>query len=184
MKVLMINGSPRANGCTNRALTEVKNAVEKEGLECEIIHASFDRNVVNETLEKIKECDALVIGSPVYYASTSGLCSWFCDEIFNRQNGSLRLKVGAAVVSARRGGESSTFDQINKYFTISEMIVAGSNYWNQVHGNTPAEVEQDIEGLQTMRVLGRNIAYIVKSLKAANLELPEKEAKIKTNFCR
>lgn len=184
MKAILLNGSPRENGCTHRALEEVCKTLGEEGIDCEIVHAEFSEAKVQEVAEKILASDALVIGSPVYYASASGLCTWFCDELFNRIGNKVRLKVGAAVVSARRGGESATFDQINKYFTISEMVVAGSNYWNQVHGNTPDEVEKDEEGLQTMRILGRNIAFIVKSISKAGLQLPETEKRIKTNFVR
>ena len=126
----------------------------------------------------------MVVGSPVYYASASGLVTYFLDEVFNRVSGKVRLKPAAAVVSCRRGGASAAFDQINKYFSISEMVIVSSNYWNQVHGNTSEEVMKDEEGMQTMRVLGRNLAYTVKAFGKAALPLPEAEKKIKTNFIR
>ena len=184
MRILLINGSPREHGCTYTALSEVAEVLEKEGIETEIIHASFDKEAINAAASKAVESDGLIIGSPVYYASASGLATYFMDELFNRVSGKMRLKVGAAVVSCRRGGASAAFDQLNKYFTISEMVVVGSSYWNQVHGNTPDEVRQDEEGMQTMRNLARNTAYVVKSFHAAHLDLPEEETKVKTNFIR
>ena len=184
MRIILINGSPRHEGCTFTALSEVARILESEGIEAEIINASFDREAIRDAAARIIESDGVVIGSPVYYASASGLASYFMDEIFNIVSPKMRLKVGAAVVSCRRGGASATFDQLNKYFTISEMVVVGSSYWNQVHGNTPEEVRKDEEGMQTMRCLGRNIAYVVKSFNTAHLPLPEKEAKVKTNFIR
>ncbi len=184
MRVLLINGSPREVGCTYTALSEVATTLNENGIETEIVHASFDREVIKETARKAIEADGIVIGSPVYYASASGLATYFMDELFNIISGQVRLKVGAAVVSCRRGGASATFDQLNKYFTISEMVVVGSSYWNQVHGNTPDEVRKDEEGMQTMRTLGRNIAYVVSSFKKAGLLLPVKEERIRTNFIR
>ena len=184
MKVILINGSPREKGCTYRALSEVASALEKNGIETEIIHATFDRAKISEAAKLVEEAEGLVVGSPVHYASASGLCTFFMDELFNRVGGKMRLKVAASVCSCRRGGASATFDQLNKYFTISQMIVVSSNYWNQVHGNKPEEVEQDVEGLQTLRILGNNMAYVIKSLKAAGLELPEMEKVTKTNFIR
>lgn len=184
MKVILINGSPREKGCTYRALSEVASALEANGIETEIIHATFDRAVISETAKKVEEAEGLVVGSPVYYASASGLCTFFMDELFNRVGGKVRLKVAASLCSCRRGGASATFDQLNKYFTISQMIVVSANYWNQVHGNKPEEVEEDVEGLQTLRILGNNMAYVIKSLKAAGLGLPEMEKVVKTNFIR
>ena len=182
--VLLINGSPRKNGCTYTALSEVARILEEEGLETRIEQASMDKAEIERLAAEVSAADALVVGSPVYYASASGLITYFMDELFNRVSGKLRLKPAAAVVSCRRGGASATFDQLNKYFTISEMVVVSSNYWNQVHGNTPDEVRKDEEGMQTMRVLGRNLAYTVKAFKAAALPLPETESKVKTNFIR
>ena len=144
----------------------------------------MDKAEIERLAAEVSAADALVVGSPVYYASASGLITYFMDELFNRVSGKVRLKPAAAVVSCRRGGASATFDQLNKYFTISEMVVVSSNYWNQVHGNTPDEVRKDEEGMQTMRVLGRNLAYTVKAFKAAALPLPETESKVKTNFIR
>lgn len=182
--VLLINGSPRKNGCIYTALSEVARILEEEGLETRIEQASMDKAEIERLAAEVSAADALVVGSPVYYASASGLITYFMDELFNRVSGKVRLKPAAAVVSCRRGGASATFDQLNKYFTISEMVVVSSNYWNQVHGNTPDEVRKDEEGMQTMRVLGRNLAYTVKAFKAAALPLPETESKVKTNFIR
>ena len=184
MHVLLVNGSPRAAGCTFTALSEVAAALEECGVTTEIVQASFDRAVIKECAEKALLSDGLVIGSPVYYASASGLATYFMDELFNIISGKMRLKVGAAVVSCRRGGASAAFDQLGKYFTISEMVTVGSNYWNQVHGNTPDEVRQDVEGMQTMRVLGRNMAYVISAFRKAALPLPEEETRTKTNFIR
>lgn len=184
MKVILINGSPRREGCTFTALSEVSTALEKEGIDTEIIQASTSSSEIDEVAKKIIEADGLVVGSPVYYASASGLCTLFLDELFNRISGKVRLMPASSVVSCRRGGASATFDQINKYFTISEMVVVSSNYWNQVHGNTPDEVRRDEEGMQTMRLLGSNMSYVIKAFNKAALPLPEKENRIKTNFIR
>ena len=184
MRVILVNGSPRKEMCTFTALKEVASSLEKNGIETEIIHASFDRFEIEAAAEKIAEADGLVVGSPVYYASPSGLAVYFLDEIFNRISGKMRMKVGAAVVSCRRGGASASFDVLNKYFTISQMLVVSSNYWNMVHGNTPEEVAEDKEGMQTMRLLGDNMAYVIKALAAAALPLPEMEKPVKTNFIR
>lgn len=184
MRVILINGSPRENGCTYTALREVASSFEKNGIEYEILQASLDKSIINGIAEKVISADGLVVGSPVYYASASGLCTMFLDELFNRISGKVRFKPAAAVVSCRRGGASASFDQINKYFMISEMIVISSNYWNQVHGNTPDEVRQDMEGMQTMRLLGDNMLYVIKAMSKAALPMPEKEARIKTNFIR
>lgn len=184
MSVVLINGSPRKEGCTYTALKEVAFELEKAGLETKIIQASMNAEDIKSAADLIRSSDALVVGSPVYYASASGLCTYFLDELFNRIGHDLRLKPAAAIVSCRRGGASATFDQINKYFMISQMVVVSSNYWNQVHGNTPEEVMQDEEGMQTMRILGRNLAYVIKSFKAYTGALPEEEKRIKTNFIR
>ena len=187
MKVLLVNGSPHAKGSTYTALKEVALTLEKEGIETEILqvghqavrgciacgkcreigHCVFD-DVVNEAAEKFEKADGIVVGSPVYYASDK------------------TMKVGAAVVSARRGGNTATFDQLNKYFTISGMPVVSSQYWNQVHGNNAEECMQDAEGLQTMRVLGRNMAFLVKSIALGKetYGLPETETRVATNFIR
>ena len=205
MKVLLINGSPNANGCTYTALSEVEKTLNEEGIETEIIHVGnkdirgcigcrqckkngkcvFD-DLVNEIAPKFAECDGIVVGSPVYYASANGTLVSFIDRLFYSCPADKRMKVGAAVVSARRGGCSATFDEINKYFTISGMPIASSQYWNSVHGNTPEEVKKDEEGLQVMRVLGRNMAFLIKSIALGKEQfgLPEREDRLFTNFIR
>ena len=205
MKVLLINGSPHANGCTYTALCEVEKELKKNDIETEIIHVGnkdirggvacgtcrqvgrcvFD-DMVNEVAPKFTECDGIVVGSPVYYASANGNLISFMDRLFYSNACDKNMKVGAAVVSARRGGCSSTFDELNKYFTIAGMPVASSQYWNSVHGNTPEEVLKDEEGLQVMRTLGKNMAFLIKSIALGKEKygLPEKEAKVATNFIR
>ena len=184
MRVVLVNGSPREAMCTYTALREVADSLEKNGIETKIIHASFDRFEIEAACQEIAEADGLVIGSPVYYASPSGLAVYFLDEVFNRISKKMRMKAGVAVVSCRRGGASASFDVLNKYFTISQMVVVSSNYWNMVHGNNPEEVRQDEEGMQTMRLLGENMAYVIKALNTAALPLPEMEKPVKTNFIR
>ncbi len=208
MKVLLINGSPRAKGCTFTALTEVATSLEKQGVETEIFHVGskpirgctacgacsksnsgkcvFDDDTVNEALEKAKDADGFIFGSPVHYAGASGQITSFLDRFFYAGSG-FAYKPGAAIVSCRRGGSTAAFDQLNKYFTISNMPVVSSQYWNMVHGSTPDQVLQDLEGMQTMRVLGNNMAWLLKSIQAgkdAGLELPEKEVRTWTNFIR
>ena len=187
MHVLLLNGSPHESGCTFTALSEVAKVLNKEGLTTEIIPIAkegFTSADVDAVAQKAISADGLVIGSPVWYASPCGLSKYFLDLLFNRISGKMRLKFGAAVVSCRRGGASATFDVLNKYFTISEMPVVSSYYWNQVHGNTPSEVLQDKEGLDTMRELGENMAYLIKAVSKAALPLPEKIEKSRTNFIR
>ena len=180
MNVLLLNGSPNAKGCTYTALKEVKDTLEQEGIEAQIVNIAIE-NFTKEDVERVAElcvnADGLVIGSPVWYASSCGLSNYFLDLLFSRIGSKMRLKFGASVVS-------SSFDQFNKYFTISQMPIVSSNYWNQVHGNTPDEVKQDLEGLQTMRILARNMAYLIKAVKSSNVALPDSEARIKTNFIR
>lgn len=205
MKVILINGSPNKKGCTYTALNEVSKTLNEEGIETEIIHVGnkdirgcigcrqckkkgkcvFD-DIVNEVAPKFKECDGIVIGSPVYFASANGTLVSFIDRLFYSMNEDKTMKVGAAVVSCRRGGNTATFDELNKYFTISGMPIASSQYWNMVHGNNPEEVKQDLEGLQTMRTLGKNMAFLIKSIKLGKEKygLPEKEEKTFTNFIR
>ena len=205
MKVLLINGSPRPRGCTYTALNEVAKTLEQEGIETEIIQVGqkdirgcigcrqckesgqciFD-DFVNEVAPKFNECDGIVIGSPVYYASANGTLISFLDRLFYSTLADKTMKVGAAVVSARRAGTTATFDELNKYFTISQMPIVSSQYWNMVHGNTPEEVQQDLEGLQTMRTLGKNMAFLIKSIQLGKkqLGLPEKEETVHTNFIR
>lgn len=203
MKVLLINGSPNAAGCTFTALDEVANTLQTEGIETEIIQVGNKdirgcigcrqckktgdcvfHDFVNEVSPKFKECDGIVIGSPVYFASANGTLISFIDRLFYSTMCDRRMKVGAAVVSCRRGGASATFDEINKYFTISGMPVASSQYWNSVHGNTPEEVKQDKEGLQTMRTLGKNMAFLLKSIQLGKeaYGMPKEEEHIFTNF--
>lgn len=203
MKVLMLNGSPAAHGCTYTALAEVAKTLNENGVETEIVHVGhlnirgcincgkcselgkcvFD-DIVNEVAAKLAEADGLVIGSPVYYASANGTLSALLDRLFFSNHTSLTMKVGACVVSARRGGCSSTFDQLNKYFTISGMPVASSQYWNSVHGFTPDDVRKDVEGLQVMRALGRNMAFLIKSIALGKEQfgLPEKEPRLWRHF--
>lgn len=205
MKVLLINGSPNAKGCTYTALEEVSKTLNQEGIETEIIHVGNKdirgciacrkcktngkcvfNDIVNEVAPKFNECDGIIIGSPVYYASANGTLISFIDRLFYSMPADKTMKIGAAVVSCRRGGNTSTFDEINKYFTISGMPVASSQYWNMVHGNSPEEVKQDLEGMQTMRTLGKNMAFLMKSIQLGKEQfgLPEKEAHIFTNFIR
>jgi len=205
MKVLLINGSPNAKGCTYTALTEVERTLNEAGVQTEIIHVGNKdirgcagcgqckkigkcvfNDLVNEVAQKFEECDGIVIGTPVYYASANGTLVSFIDRLFYSTQFDKTMKVGAAVVSARRGGCSATFDEINKYFTISNMPIASSQYWNSVHGNTPEDVYADKEGCQTMRTLGRNMAFLIKSIQLGieKFGLPQKEYRIGTNFIR
>ena len=205
MKVLMINGSPRAEGNTYAALQEMEKIFEEEGIETEILHVGsmavrgciacgscakngkcvFD-DVVNEAAPKFAECDGLVVGSPVYYASANATLIAFLDRLFYSTGFDKTMKVGASVVAARRGGLSATFDELNKYFTISGMPVASSQYWNSIHGRTPGEAKEDAEGLQTMRVLARNMAFLMKSIALGKEKygLPKKEERVSTHFIR
>ncbi|WP_234123906.1 flavodoxin family protein [Clostridium hydrogenum] len=207
MKVLLINGSPKAKGCTYTALAEAARELEKENIETEIFHIGnkpirgcmgcggcntsnkcvFNDDTVNAAIEKAKTCDGFIFGSPVHYAAASGALTSFLDRVFCASGKSFSYKPGAAIVSCRRGGATAAFEQLNKYFTISNMPVVSSQYWNMVHGNTPEEVKQDLEGMQTMRVLGRNMAWLLKSINAgreAGVNLPEKENRVATNFIR
>ena len=205
MKVLMINGSPNREGCTYTALSEVAKKLEKHGIESEIVHVGNKdirgcigcrkcketgkcvfNDLVNEVAPKFAECDGIVIGSPVYFASANGTLVSFIDRLFYSSSVDKTMKVGAAVVSARRGGCSATFDELNKYFTISGMPIASSQYWNSVHGYTPEQVRQDEEGMQVMRTLGNNMAFLMKSIALGKEKfgLPQKEEHIFTNFIR
>ena len=206
-KILLINGSPRSGGCTDTALSEVAAELERNGVETELIEIGkrpvagciacggcretgrcvFNDDAVNRISERLDEYDGIVVGSPVYYAGPSGQICAFLDRLFYSNGGRMEGKIGAAVVSCRRGGASSAFDRLNKYFQISNMVVASSQYWNQVHGNSPEEVRQDIEGMQTMRTLGKNIAWLAKSMKTAGengVQPPAYEPKTFTNFIR
>lgn len=207
MKVLLLNGSPREKGCTFTALSEIADTLAKEGIDSEIFHAGKGpvegcracafckkngRCVIDDEVNclgaRLDEFDAVVIGSPVYYAGPSGQIQAFCDRLFYSHGKKMAGKVGASIVSCRRGGASAAFDRLNKYFTICNMPVAPSQYWNQVHGNTPDEVVQDLEGMQTMRVLARNIAWMLKCFEAgekAGVPRPEQEeVRIFTNYIR
>ncbi|MCM1246655.1 MAG: flavodoxin family protein [Roseburia sp.] len=205
MKVLMINGSPHAEGNTYTALHEMENVFSAEGIETQLVHVGnqavrgciacnscaekgrcvFD-DIVNETAKAFEECDGLVVASPVYYASANATLVAFLDRLFYSTHFDKTMKVGAAVAAARRGGLSATFDELNKYFTIAGMPVASSQYWNSIHGRTPGEAAKDEEGLQTMRTLAKNMSFLIKSITLGKKEfgLPEKEVPCRTNFIR
>lgn len=206
MKVLLLNGSPHPHGCTYTALSEVAGALEKNGIETEIFQIGNQpvsgcvacggclktgkcviSDGVNDFVEKAKSADGFVFASPVYYASASGQISSFLDRAFYGKSAIFEGKPGAAVVSCRRAGSTASLDQLNKYFTISGMPVVSSRYWNMVHGNTPEEVVQDKEGMQVMRTLGNNMAWLLKCIelgKGQGVSFPEKEPAQKTNFIR
>ena len=206
MKVLLINGSPHKKGCTFTALNEVAKTLEKNGIETEILYLGvkpiagciacgkcsqlgkcFIDDKVNEILARCDEFDGLVIGSPVYYAGPSGQIRAFLDRLFYAGGRRFAGKPGAAVVSCRRGGATAAFDQLNKYFTISSMPIVSSQYWNQVHGAYAEQVLQDEEGMQTMRTLGNNMAWLLKCIqlgKENGITLPEREPPVWTNFVR
>lgn len=205
MKVMLLNGSPHKNGCTDTALNEVATTLNKEGIDTEIIwlgnqavndcigcnqcaknrncRCVFDDDIVNEILEKAEQCDGFVFGGPVYYAHTNARTLAVLDRVFYAGSRVFALKPGAVVTVARRAGTTCSLDDMQKYLTISNMFVVGSQYWNMVHGFTPDEVRQDEEGMQTLRVLGRNMAYLMKCLDAGkDIPKPEKERRIMTNF--
>jgi multimeric flavodoxin WrbA len=207
MKVLLINGSPHEKGCTYTALEEVAKSLEKNGIETEIFWIGNNiktgciachgcrklgkcvfNDSVNVCNEKVKEADGFIFGTPVHYASASGNMTSFMDRLFySGSKDAFYLKPAAAICSARRAGTTATFDQMNKYFTISQMPIISSCYWNMVHGHTPEEVVKDVEGMQTMRILGENMAYFLKCqqlAKNAGLEKPVHEKRIYTNFIR
>lgn len=206
MKVLLLNGSPNANGCTFTALSEVEKVLRNHDIETELFQIGkkpvagciacrkckdgapciFDDGV-NELAARLDEFDAIVVGAPVYYAGPAGQATAFLDRLFYSAGKKLKGKPGAAVVSCRRGGASAAFDRLNKYFSINSMPIVTSQYWNQVHGNTPEEVLQDKEGLQTMRTLGENMAWLLRCIeagKAAGVPAPNYEAPLHTNFIR
>ena len=206
MKVLLINGSPNAKGCTYTALSEVAKTLELNDIEAEIYHIGtkpiagciacrkckdgaaciFDDGV-NEIAARLDEFDGLVVGAPVYYAGPSGQSTAFLDRLFYSAAAKLKGKPGACVVSCRRGGASASYDRLHKYFGISSMPIVTSQYWNQVHGNTPEEVLKDEEGMQTMRTLGENMAWLLKCIeagKAAGVPMPKRESPLRTNFIR
>lgn len=207
MKALFINGSPHVNGCTKRGLQEVEKVLKENGIETEWIEVGNKdirgcigcyycrthnkcvfNDIVNESAPKFEEADALIVGTPVYYAGPNGQLHSFLDRFFFSTATAFpkTMKVGATVVSSRRAGSTSAFDDINKYFSISSMPIAPSTYWNEVHGFTPEDVEKDLEGLQTMRNLGKNIAFLLRAIKAQKEKegLPVQDKISSTNFIR
>jgi len=206
MKVMMINSSPHAKGCTYTALSEIAAELEKQGIESEIIHIGNEvirgciacgfcyknrrcvhDDCVNALADKLAEADGLIFGTPVYYAGISGQLKSFMDRLFYSHGRKFAYKPAAAVVSARRGGCTATFDDVNKYFTINCMPVVSSQYWNQVHGSCADDVAQDEEGRQIMRTLARNMAWMLKCIEAgknAGIDAPVREKTVRTNFIR
>ena len=203
MNVLLINGSPHAKGCTYTALSEIEKTLQEQGIDTEIIHVGHKdihgciacnkcaelghcvfNDLVNEVAPKFEAADGLVVGSPVYYGSPNGALLSFLDRFFYSTHFSKHMKVGASVVSCRRGGNTASFDVLNKYFTISGMPLVPSTYWNQVHGFSAEDVKKDLEGLQTMRNLGRNMAFLIRAIQAekAKSGLPEEEHDFFTSF--
>ena len=203
MKVLILNGSPDIKGCTARALKEVSDTLNKEGIETETILVGnkdirgcigcrkcvnsgkcvFD-DIVNEIALKFESADGIIIGTPVYYAGSNGTIISLLDRLFFSTHFDKTMKVGASVISSRRAGSTSAYDEINKYFGICNMPVVSSSYWNEVHGSKASDVEKDLEGLQTMRNLGRNMAFMIKSINLGKEQygLPENETGISTSF--
>ena len=206
MKVLLVNGGPHEKGCTYTALEEVSNTLQKNGIETEIMWLGinpiagcigcnaclktgkcFRGDIVNEFLEKAKETDGFVFGTPVHFASMSGALTSFMDRVFYGRGELFKNKPACGVMSCRRGGASATFDEINKYFAMNNMPIVTSQYWNQVHGTNPEEVRKDEEGMQTMRTLGNNMAWLLKCIDVAKkngVDYPENEKPVKTNFIR
>jgi len=207
MKVLLVNGSPHKEGCTYTALREVAEALEKNGVETEIIwlgvgeiagcigcgacakngEGCFRKDIVNDFVEKAVQADGYIFGTPVHYAAASGALTSFMDRDFYSGGAKMAGKPAATVVSCRRWGASATFDQINKYYTINNMPVVSSQYWNQVHGSNAGEVVKDEEGMQTMRTLGNNMAWLLRCIEAGKekgILFPEREPVIRTNYIR
>ena len=206
MKVLLVNGGPHEKGCTYTALEEVSKTLQKNGIETEIIWLGvnpiagcigcnaclktgkcFRNDIVNDFIEKSKEADGFAFGAPVHFASSAGSLTSFMDRVFYGRGDLFKNKPACCVVSCRRGGATATFDQINKYFSICNMPIVTSQYWNQVHGTNPDEVRKDEEGMQTMRTLGNNMAWLLKCIDVAKkngVEYPENEKAVKTNFIR
>ena len=207
MNVLLINGSPNKKGCTFTALSEIAKELEKEGIQCSFFHVGkkpirgctacwkceekrycvFEDDKVNECIDLIKAADGVIIGTPVYYASPNGALLALLDRVFFASGEKFAYKIGASIVNCRRSGSATAFDVLNKYFTISNMPIVSSQYWNGTHGSEPEEVMQNLEGLQVMRVLGKNMAWLLKCLDYAKgkIPLPEREAKrYWTNFIR
>lgn len=205
MKVVLFNGSPKKNGCTYTALAEIEKELNKAGIETEIFHAGtatkgclgckycvkngkcITDDCVNEAAKLLQDADGFVFGSPVHYAAASGMMTSFLDRLFYSAGAPMRLKPCAVVASCRRGGSTATLDQLLKYPEFKEMPIVNAQYWTMVHGNTPEEVKQDLEGMQAMRTLGKNMAWLLKCIdagKKAGIEKPEAEEKVKTNFIR
>ena len=204
MKVILVNGGPHGDGCTNLALEEVEKELRREGIDTEIFWLGtepimgciacnkcvktdkrcFVQDKVNEFLDKAEKADGFVFGTPVHFASASGSITSFLDRAFYGKGSIFAGKVCSCIASCRRGGASATFDQLNKYPLMSNMYVVGSSYWNQIHGNNKEEAKQDLEGLQTMRNIGKNMAYILKCMEKSGFPKPEYEKPIKTNFIR
>ena len=202
MKVLLVNGSPREDGCTYTALSEVASQLEKNGVEAEFFHIGtnpvrgcvsclkcrelkkcvFEDDVCNELIEKIAQADGLVVGSPVYYASINGALSAILDRVFYSSSERFRHKPASGVVNCRRGGAASAFDRLNKYFTIAQMPVVSSTYWNGTHGFKPEDVKKDHEGLQVMRGIGNNMAWLIKAIKNAGPAPDLGEKRMRTSF--
>lgn len=193
MKVVMINGSRREKGCTYTALKEIAKVLEAEGMESQIFHVGVKavngemNDIVKEVAEAVKSADGFIVGSPVYYASPTGEVLAFLDRLFGVAEADLRFKPAAAITSARRAGTTATIDVLNKYFLYDQMPIVSSRYWNMVHGSNPEDVMKDEEGLQIMRTIGTNMAWMLKSIEAgkkAGVKQPEAEDKVFTNFIR
>jgi len=202
MKVLLINGSPREKGCTNRALEEISTTLQKNGIETETFWIGKDAmqgctaclackkgkcpfdGGVNKIAEIADTIDGFIFGSPVYFAGANGSMHSFLDRLFFAYKDKLRGKPCACVVSARRAGTTATLDNLNKYPLFNQMPIVSSNYWNAVHGSTPEQVEQDLEGLQTMRIIGENMSWMLKVIEKAGIPFPKSDDKIYTNFIR
>lgn len=188
MKVILLNGSSREKECTYTALNECATVLNEEGIQTQIIHVGTievanDREFVKRVATLVEEADGIIVGSPVYYAAANGILSLFLTNLFsNMKKSKLIMKPAASITSARRAGTTTTIDQINKFFSISQMPVVSSSYWPMIHGNNVDEVRKDLEGLQIMRVLARNMAYMIKAFTLSKLELPEQEKKIRTNY--
>lgn len=205
-KILLINGSPNEKGCTYTALSELAAQLEKHGVECELLYlgtqpisgctacracGKLGRCVIDDEVNKIgarlSEFDGIVMGSPVYYGAPSGQICSFLDRLFFAYGNEMAGKLAASVVSCRRGGATASFDRLNKYPAMNNMVIVGSQYWNQIHGSNAAQAREDAEGLQTMRTLGENMAWLLKCIeagKAANVPMPAYEKRIATNFIR
>ena len=208
MKVVLVNGSPNANGCTFTGLAIIKEQLAKHGVDSEIFQVgknpiigctacrtckqegktgkcAFDNDMVNAVGQALREADGLILGSPVHYASASGAATSFFDRLFfSLEPEAKRLKFGACIVSCRRAGSTAAFDQLNKYFTISQMPVVSSCYWNGIHGYTPEDVYADKEGVRTLTILANNMAYLIKCKQQSKIELPEEPPAVMTNFIR